>query len=175
MEYLKLIEEQQHIEKQTKFQRQNEKVTIMNCKDEIVYIKVGCCDSYYGTVNFEKTSVTNGGLGNLFKGLLTGDTLHLMKATVKGYSSIFISDSDHGLVPTGRSLFNFQLGKETLIVNASHLLAFEESVKWEVKVNSSFSHYVQGGLGNIHLTGPVSFKLSLFFRDGLLFHALEIM
>jgi uncharacterized protein (AIM24 family) len=154
MEYFKHQEETHKPEKPNKFQLANEKTAILNLHDEICFIKVGCMDSYYGTVGFEKTGVTNGGIGNLFKGLITGDTMHLMKATVKGGASIFVSDEDHGLCPTGRSVFVMPLGKETLVINASHVLAFEESVKWEVKVNRSFGGMVQGGLGNVYMTGP---------------------
>jgi len=149
-----MFTKKQHIEKPNKFQLCNPKTSMLNVSNEVVFIKVGCMDSYYGKVTFEKTGITNGGIGNLLKGMVTGDTLHLMKATTKGSGVIFVSDSDHGFVPGGRTIFNFALGKEVLIVNASHILAFEENVKWEVKFNKSFSSYVQGGLGNVYLTGP---------------------
>jgi len=154
MEYFKVQEQSHQIEKPNKFHLANEKTAILNLQDEVCFMKVGTMDSYYGKVEFEKTGVTNGGIGNLFKGLISGDTMHLMKATVSGHASIFCSDSDHGHTPTGRSVFVMPLGKETLVINASHVLAFESSVKWEVKVNKSWGGVVQGGLGNVFMSGP---------------------
>jgi len=104
--------------------------------------------SYYGTISFEREGILNGGLFKALKESVSNEGMQLTKAVAKGSALMYIADE-------GKCIMNIPLGKgETIVLNGDDVLAFESSVKWDIKRNTSISTVLTHGMTNLHLTGP---------------------
>lgn len=132
--------ENQHSEHKT-FVNQNNHALLVNLNGEI-YAKQGAMAAYQGEIDFE---FHGGGLGRMFKKMLTGENLQLMKC--RGQGDVFLADN-------GAEVHVVELENEELTVNSTNLLAFEASLEWDVKlIRSGIMGMVAGGLFNATLRG----------------------
>lgn len=61
------------INQPTKFQLVSDSCLSVYTQDEIIWCKIDTMAGYYGDIKFERSGVTHGGIGNLLKGMLSGD------------------------------------------------------------------------------------------------------
>lgn len=118
----------------------------IDCARGPVKIKKGTMMSYTGVVSFEKVGVREQGFNKLMKQGFTSEGLDL--ATATGNGVLFVADMCKNI-----TLLRLQEG-EKIIVNGSDVLAFEDSVQWDVKFLKKTGAMVAGGLANVALTGP---------------------
>lgn len=115
-----------------------------------VWTKMGSMVSYRGNVKFVREGIMEQGLSNLLKKAVSGEGARLTKA--EGNGKVYLADS-------GKKITILKLQGESIFVNGSDLLAFEPSIKFEIKMMKKMSAMLAGGLFNIRLegTGMVAF------------------
>lgn len=84
------------------------------------------------------------GFGKLVKKAFTGEGMTLRKA--QGDGKVYLADSVKKI-----SIIN--LDHESIYINVNDLLAFEQSIKWDVKIMEKVAGVLFGGLFNIKLEG----------------------
>ncbi len=113
-----------------------------------VMAKNGSMVAYQGDVRFEHKG---GGLGRLIKKAATGESLRLMQAS--GSGEVFLAHQ-------AMLVHTMTLRGESITVNGSNILAFEDGIEWDVtRVKGGTAGMLAGGLFNIHLRGSGSVAL----------------
>lgn len=109
-----------------------------------VWTKRGAMVAYRGDVKFTREGVLEHGLGKFMKKAVTGEGVSLTKA--EGNGKVYLADS-------GKKISILQLNNESIYVNGNDLLAFEESINWDIKMMKKIGGMMAGGLFNVKLEG----------------------
>ncbi|MCX5045310.1 AIM24 family protein [Aldersonia sp. NBC_00410] len=105
------------------------------------YAWQGSMVAYQGEVDFAYEG--SGGVGRFLKKALTGEGMSLMK--VSGSGDVFLArDADE--------IFLVELEDESVTVNGTNVLAFENSLRWDINRVEGAS-MLSGGLFNTTFTG----------------------
>lgn len=139
-EFLRQTSEKDH--GQGKFELESNRMLEVNLNGK-VWIKWGSMIAYAGGIKFKKAGISDKGLGKVFKEKFTGEGMTLTKA--EGSGQLYLADQ-------GKSISVIELGGSSLFVNGNDVLAFEDTVKWDVKMIRS-AGMAAGGLFNVHLSG----------------------
>ncbi len=131
------------------FELETERILELNLNGT-VWTKMGSMVSYRGNVKFTREGIMEQGLGNLLKKAVSGEGARLTKA--EGNGKVYLADS-------GKKITILNLEGDSIFVNGSDLLAFEPSIKFDIKMMKKVSAMLAGGLFNIRLegTGMVAF------------------
>ncbi|GAA1304079.1 AIM24 family protein [Saccharothrix xinjiangensis] len=114
------------------------------------FAKQGSMVAYQGDVDFAYEG--SGGIGKLFKKAFTGEGMSLMK--VSGSGDVFLAqDADE--------VFILHLEDEGVTVNGKNVLAFENTLKWDINRVEGAS-MLSGGLFNTTFTGTGSLAVTAF-------------
>lgn len=112
--------------------------------DGSIMARAGSMVGYTGEISFEQKSA--GGLKGMLKQKATGEGAVMMKATGTGH--LYLADQ-------GKEVQLLELDADDEIsVNGNDILAFEDSVSWDIKMMSSIAGASSGGLFNVYLKGP---------------------
>jgi uncharacterized protein (AIM24 family) len=125
------------------FELESERMLEVNLNGN-VWAKLGSMTAYHGNVKFEREGILEHGFGKLLKKQFTGEGVYLMKAT--GNGKVYFSDN-------GKKIFVLNLDGESICVNGNDVLAFEPSVKWDIKMIRRITGMMAGGLFNVKLEG----------------------
>ena len=125
------------------FELETERMLELNLNGEI-WTKMGSMVSYRGNVRFTREGIMEQGLGNLLKKAVSGEGARLTKA--EGQGKVYLADS-------GKKITILNLAGESIFVNGNDLLAFEPSIRYEIKMMKKMSSMLAGGLFNIRLEG----------------------
>jgi uncharacterized protein (AIM24 family) len=128
---------------QGKFELERDRLLEVNL-DGRVWIKKGTMVAYNGDIKFTREGVLEHGLGKLVKKAVTGEGLSLTKAEGKG--KLYLAD-------TGKKVTILELDGQSIYVNGNDLLAFEETVQWDIKMMKRIAGFLSGGLFNVLLEG----------------------
>lgn len=109
-----------------------------------VWAKAGSMIAYNGRIKFEREGILDQGLGGLFKKALTGEGASLMRAN--GNGKLYLADS-------GKKVIILHLQNESIYVNGNDLLAFEPSIKHDIKLMKRVAGMMAGGLFNVRCDG----------------------
>lgn len=120
-----------------------------------VWSKMGTMISYTGDIKFEREKMAEHGIGKMFKKALTGEGMTLMKA--KGEGKLYLADA-------GKKVVIFDLQGDSLYVNGNNLLAFEPTVKWDIKLMRKVAGIASGGLFNILLEGEGKIAITTHYE-----------
>ncbi len=112
--------------------------------DGQVWAKAGSMVSYQGEMKFVREGMLEHGFGTAFKKALTGEGASLMKANGKG--KLYLADN-------GKKIIILNLQNESIYINGNDLLAFEPSIKWEIKLMKKIAGMMAGGLFNVRCEG----------------------
>jgi uncharacterized protein (AIM24 family) len=112
--------------------------------DGHIMAKAGSMVGYTGDISFERKST--GGLKGMLKSKATGEGSVMMQAEGNGH--LYLADQ-------GKEIQILELGaNDEISVNGNDVLAFEDSVGWDIKMMSSIAGTSSGGLFNVFLEGP---------------------
>lgn len=125
------------------FELESPRILEINLTNQI-WAKAGAMISYRGNIKFEREGILEHGIGKMFKKAFTGEGTSLMKAT--GNGKLYVADQ-------GKKISIINLQGESLFVNGNDLLAFEPSIKWDIKLMRRVAGMMAGGLFNIRLEG----------------------
>ena len=109
-----------------------------------VWIKTGAMAAYCGIVKFTREGFFEHGVKQFVKRQITDEGRSLTKAT--GQGTVYVADQ-------GKKISLIDLKGNSIIVNGHDLLAFEESVKWDIVLIKSLAGMWAGGLFNMRLAG----------------------
>jgi len=95
-------------------------------------------------VKFTRETILGQGVGNLLKKAVSGEGARLTKA--EGNGVVYLADA-------GKKVTILELENESIIVNANDILAFQNEIKYDIKMMKKVAAMLQGGLFNIRLEG----------------------
>jgi uncharacterized protein (AIM24 family) len=125
------------------FELEGERVLEVNLNGEI-WTKTGSMISYLGNVKFVREGILQQGVGNLLKKVVSGEGTRLTKAT--GHGKVYLADA-------GKKITLLNLNQEAIFVNANDVLAFENSLKYDIKMMRKMAAMLSGGLFNARFQG----------------------
>ena len=91
-----------------------------------VWSKLGAMIAYRGQVKFIREGMLEGGLGKALKKMVSGEVSPLVK--IEGRGSVYLADA-------GKHVTILRLQGETINVNGNDLLAFEDSVRYDITIH----------------------------------------
>ncbi len=134
---------QQRDRDQGHFELESERILEVNLAGS-VWTKSGSMIAYSGDIAFTREGILEHGLGKLFKKALTGEGARLTKAD--GHGKLYLAD-------VGKKISILELSGEAVYVNGNDLLAFEETLEWNVEMMKKISAMLAGGLFNLRIQG----------------------
>jgi uncharacterized protein (AIM24 family) len=127
------------------FQRENS-YTLDVDVDGTVMAKVGSMVAYTGDVSFTGKASAEGGITGFLKEAATGEGTPIM--AVEGQGHVYFADD-------GKKVQVLELGaSESITVNGEDVLAFDESLSYEISTIDSLAGAMAGGFSNVYLEGP---------------------
>ncbi|AEH61390.1 protein of unknown function DUF124 [Methanosalsum zhilinae DSM 4017] len=112
--------------------------------DGSVWTKMGSMVAYFGNIRFSREGVLEHGLGKLVKKTLTGEGMTLTRA--EGEGKLYLADM-------GKKVSVINLEDQSIVVNGNDLLAFDNTLDWDIKLMKKITGMVSGGLFNVRLEG----------------------
>lgn len=125
------------------FELENERLLEVNL-DGSVWTKKGSMVAYKGEIKFIREGILEHGVGRLFKKALSGEGASLTKA--KGHGALYLADK-------GKKVSILDMQSDVIYVNGNDVLAFQESLDWDVSMMKKMSALLSGGLFNIRFEG----------------------
>ncbi len=125
------------------FELERDRILEVNLDGE-VWTKTGSMIAYIGGVKFVREGVLQQGVGNLLKKVVTGEGTKLTKAVGRG--KVYLADS-------GKKITILNLQNEAIFINANDVLAFEMSLKYDIKMLQKMAAMMSGGLFNARFQG----------------------
>lgn len=115
-----------------------------------LWIKTGSMVAYRGDLSFRREGIAEHGLGKLIKRSITGESTPLTR--VDGLGKVFLADH-------GKTINIVRLKGPGFFVQAEHILAFENSINWEVQPLFNVGTALAGGIFHLrfHGHGQVAF------------------
>lgn len=112
--------------------------------DGSVWTKKGSMVAYVGAVKFTREGIFEHGMGKLLKRAVSGEGTHLTKA--EGRGRVYLADE-------GKKVSILNLQNDTIYVNGNDILAFENTIEWDVRMMRKIAGMMAGGLFNVRLSG----------------------
>ena len=125
------------------FELEGDRILEVNLKGE-VWTKTGSMIAYLGMVKFEREGILQQGMGNLLKKAISGEGTKLTKASGRGV--VYLADA-------GKKITILNLENESIFVNAHDVLAFEPSLKYDIRMLRKMAAMMSGGLFNALFQG----------------------
>lgn len=147
-----------------KFEAANGRILCCHLHNEHIWIKLGSMIAYNnGQVSFSRETIRDQGLIRTIKEGITKEGMELVKAQTKGTADLYLADE-------GKRVIHMCLQHgEAVLVNGDDVLAFENSVRWDIARNKSIAGIMQGGMFNVKLAGPGWICVTTHF-DPLVLH-----
>lgn len=114
--------------------------------DGRIWARLGAMVAYRGEVSFERAGVLDKGLAKALKEKMSGENAPLM--TVEGTGSVYLADGGRKITVLGLE------ADDAVSVNGPNVLAFEDTVSWDIEAMKSLSSVLAGGAFNLTLAGP---------------------
>ncbi len=125
------------------FELERDRLLEINLEGKI-WTKMGSMVAYLGDIKFTREGVMEHGIGKMLKKAVTGEGVSLTKA--EGTGKLYLADS-------GKKISVINLDNQSIFVNGNDLLAFEESITWDIKMLKKVAGLMAGGLFNVKLEG----------------------
>src|SRR6056297_1218967 len=127
------------------FQLEN-KYTLDVAVDGKVMAKAGSMVAYTGDLSFTGKASAEGGITGFLKEAATGEGTPVM--AVAGDGHVYFADD-------GKKVQVVELDAgESITVNGEDVLAFEESLSYEINTIDGLAGALAGGFSNVYLEGP---------------------
>lgn len=112
--------------------------------DGRVWTKLGAMVAYRGDVRFKREGMLEGGLGKALMKAITSEMSVLSKAEGKG--KVYLADG-------GKEVTVLRLEGDSINISGNDLLAFEDSVQYEITMHRRVAGMMSGGLFSARLHG----------------------
>lgn len=135
------------------FELETERMLEVNLNG-LVWTKMGTMVSYVGRIKFTREGILEHGIGKFLKRAVSGEGARLTKA--EGVGRLYLAD-------LGKKVTILNLGNEAIYVNGNDILAFEPTVRWDIKMLRKIAGMLAGGLFNVRLEGPGMIALTTHY------------
>ena len=125
------------------FELETERLLEINLNGR-VWTKMGSMVAYRGQIKFTREGILEHGLGRMLKKAVSGEGARLTKA--EGRGQLYLAD-------VGKKVTILYLQGEAIFVNGNDLLAFEDGIRWDIKMMRRITSMMAGGLFNVRLEG----------------------
>lgn len=112
--------------------------------DGRIWSKLGAMIAYRGNLTFKREGMLEGGLGNALMKMVSGEMQPLTK--IEGRGIAYLADE-------GKEITILRLQGESLNVNGNDLLAFQDSIQYQITMHRRIAGMMSGGLFSVRLTG----------------------
>lgn len=136
------------------FELEGERLLEINLSGR-VWTKMGSMVAYWGDVKFTREGMLEHGMGKLLKKTVSGEGTRLTKA--EGQGTLYLADS-------GKKITILNLENDSIFVNGNDILAFEDSIQWDIKLMKKISSVLAGGLTNIKLEGSGMIAITTHYQ-----------
>lgn len=109
-----------------------------------IWSKLGAMVAYRGNVKFVREGMLEGGLAKAFMKAVSGEMSPLTK--IEGDGLVYLADS-------GKEITILRLQGDTINVSGNDLLAFEDTVSYEITMHRRVAGMLSGGLFSAKMTG----------------------
>ncbi|GHF98011.1 hypothetical protein GCM10017783_07450 [Deinococcus piscis] len=109
-----------------------------------IWSKLGAMVAYKGNLTFRREGMLAGGMMKALKRAVTSEMTPLTR--IEGQGVCYLADR-------GRQITILRLEDDTLNVNGNDLLAFEESVDYDITMHRRMAGWASGGLFSVRLSG----------------------
>jgi uncharacterized protein (AIM24 family) len=113
--------------------------------DGRIWSKLGAMVAYRGQLKFVREGAFEGGLGRLVKKMVSGEAAPLVK--IEGRGVCYLADERKNITLLRLS------GNDAINVNGNDLLAFQDSVKYDITFHRRAAGMLAGGLFSVRLSG----------------------
>lgn len=125
------------------FEMEGDRILEVNLNGS-VWTKTGSMIAYLGQVSFTREAILQQGVANFLKKAVSGEGTRLTKAN--GQGKVYLADS-------GKKVTILALDGDSIFVNANDVLAFEESLQYDIKMMRKMAAMLSGGLFNARFEG----------------------
>lgn len=125
------------------FELESERLLEVNLNG-LVWTKMGAMVAYRGDIRFTREGILEHGASKLLKRAVSGEGAKLTKA--EGAGQLYLADE-------GKKISIIELDGQAICVNGNDLLAFEDSIQWDIKMMKKMTAMIAGGLFNVRLEG----------------------
>lgn len=125
------------------FELESHRMLEVNVKGR-VWSKLGAMIAYRGQVKFVREGALEGGVGKALKRFVSGEVSPLVK--IEGHGKVYLADE-------GKHITILRLQGETINVNGNDLLAFEDTVSYDITMHRRIAGMLAGGLFSLRLSG----------------------
>ncbi|MBX0326057.1 AIM24 family protein [Halomicroarcula sp. F13] len=132
-------------ESRDRFELENSKLLDIDV-DGTVLTKAGSMVAYQGELTFTGKSSAEGGLTGFIKNQVSSEGTPVME--VEGQGHVYVADQEKKIQLLGLA------DGESISVNGNDVLAFEDSVDYEIGTIGSIGGASAAGLTNVFLSGP---------------------
>lgn len=136
------------------FEMETPRIMEINLSNNLAWIKKGAMISYTGNIKFTMEDLFEHGIKTVMKRFISGESGNLVKA--QGTGKVYIADN-------GKKVSILNMQNEDFIVNGSNVLAFEPSLKWDIKL-MKLSAMMAGGLTNIKFSGSGMLAITTMYE-----------
>ncbi|MFN3649517.1 MAG: AIM24 family protein [Armatimonadota bacterium] len=110
-----------------------------------IWSKLGAMIAYRGAVQFNREGAMEGGVGKMLKRFVSGEVTPLVK--IEGRGTVYLADEGKHI-----TILRLQPG-EAISVNGNDLLAFEDTISYDITFHKRVAGMLAGGLFSLRLTG----------------------
>ena len=135
------------------FELENDRVLEVNLNGH-VWTKTGSMIAHMGGVRFTREGILEHGIGRLLKRAVSGEGTQLTKA--EGSGKLYLADN-------AKKINILAMHNEAIFVNGNDVLAFEPTLKWDVKLMRRVAGILGGGLFNMRFEGTGMLAISTHF------------
>ena len=135
------------------FELESERMLEVNLNGEM-WTKTGSMVAYLGAIKFTREGVLEHGLGKFLKRAVSGEGTQLTKA--QGQGRLYLADE-------AKKISILKLNNEAIFVNGNDVLAFEPTLRWDVKMMRTMAGIVGGGLFNMRFEGNGMLAITTHF------------
>lgn len=112
--------------------------------DGRVWTRIGAMVAYKGQIKFEREGAFAGGMGKFLKKALTGEMTVLSSAT--GQGKLYVAHH-------GKHISILRLEGQTINVQGNDLLAFQDTISYDIRMIRKVAGMMAGGLFSVELQG----------------------
>jgi uncharacterized protein (AIM24 family) len=109
-----------------------------------IWSKLGAMIAYRGQLKFVREGMLEGGIGKAFLKAVSGEMSPLTK--IEGDGLVYLADA-------GKEITILRLQGDSINVSGNDLLAFEDTVKYDITVHRRIAGMAAGGLFSARLSG----------------------
>lgn len=110
-----------------------------------LWSKLGAMVAYRGDLKFVREGAFEGGVGKFVKKMVSGEASALTK--IEGTGIVYLADQKKNI-----TILRLQPG-DVINVNGNDLLAFEDSIRYDITMHRRVAGVMSGGLFSVRLSG----------------------